>query len=93
MFEGRLGQALGPWGLLGVGIVAGIMASPALRKGAHRLAVLTVCGALSITDQVKKASGGVRKAAGGAKGHLGKLVDEARMVGAEKTAPAVTADE
>ncbi len=88
MFEGKLGQAFGPWGLLTVGILAGVMAFPALRKGARRLAVLAVGGMLGIAaDEVKKSTKDVRKATGGVKGQLNKLVEEARAISTEKTAP------
>ncbi|MGD0152270.1 MAG: hypothetical protein ABSC17_00700 [Thermacetogeniaceae bacterium] len=86
MFKGELGQALGPWGLLAVGVIAGVMASPLLRKGARRLAVLATCGVLSIADEVKKATDEVKKVAVEAKGELNKLVDEARTVGTEGAA-------
>ncbi len=82
MFKGELGQVLGPWGLLAVGVVAGVIASPSLRKGARRLAVLATRGVLSIADEAKKAAGEVKKVAGEAKGELNKLVEEARTVNA-----------
>lgn len=88
MFESRVGQVLGPWGLLAVGIVAGVMAAPQLRKGARRLAVLAICGVLSITDEAKKVAGDVNKVANEARGKLDKLVTEARTVNAEGTATA-----
>ncbi len=86
MFESRLGQALGPWGLLAVGIIAGVMAAPPLRKGARRLAVLTTRGILSIADEAKKIAGDVKKVANGAKGELDKLVEEAKILTTEKVA-------
>jgi hypothetical protein len=79
MFESRLGQALGPWGLLAVGVVAGVMAAPPLRKGARRLAVLTTRSVLSIADEAKKV-------ANGAKGELDKLVEEAKILSTETVA-------
>lgn len=88
MFKGELGQVLGPWGLLAVGVIAGAMSSPSLRKGARRLAVLTARGVLSIADEVKKATGEVKKVAGEARGELNKLVEEARTVRAEGAATA-----
>jgi hypothetical protein len=81
----KVGQALGPWGLLAVGVVVGMAASPSIRKGARNLAVLATRGVLSIADEAKKLTDDVKKAAGGAKGELDKLVEEARTVG---TAPA-----
>ncbi len=84
----RLGQVLGPWGLLAVGVVIGVAASPPLRKNARCLAVLATRGVLSIADEAKKLTDDVRKAAGGAKGELDKLVEEARLVSAEETAAA-----
>jgi hypothetical protein len=74
----RLGQALGPWGLLAVGVVVGVAASPPLRKCARRLAVQATRGVLSIADEAKKLTDDVKKAACGAKGDLNKLVEEAR---------------
>ncbi|MGD0621919.1 MAG: hypothetical protein ABSA82_05590 [Thermacetogeniaceae bacterium] len=85
---GRLGQALGPWGLLAVGVVVGVAASPPLRKGARRLAVLATRGVLSIADEAKKLTEDIKKVAGEAKGELDKLVEEARTVGTEGTAQA-----
>jgi hypothetical protein len=81
---GRLGQALGPWGLLAVGVVIGVAASPPLRKGARCLAVMTTRGVLSIADEAKRLMEDVKKAAGDAKGGLDKLVEEARTVSAEE---------
>ncbi len=86
MFESRLGQALGPWGLLAVGVIAGVMAAPPLRKGARRLAVLTTRGILSIAGEAKKIAGDVKKVANGAKGELDKLVEEAKILTTEKVA-------
>jgi hypothetical protein len=85
---GRLGQALGPWGLLAVGVVVGVAASPPLRKSARRLAVLATRGVLSIADEAKKLTEDIKKVAGEAKGELDKLVKEARTVGTEGTAQA-----
>lgn len=86
MFEGRLGQALGPWGLLAVGVIAGAMASPCIRKGGRRLAIQATRGILSIADEVKKVTEDVKKVAGDAKGQLNKLVEEARTVSVANTA-------
>jgi hypothetical protein len=84
----RLGQALGPWGLLAVGVVIGVAASPPLRKCARRLAVQATRGVLSIADEAKKLTDDLKTAACGAKGELNKLVEEARTVSAEETAAA-----
>ena len=84
----RLGQALGPWGLLAVGVIVGVAASPSLRKGARGLAVMATRGVLSIADEAKKLTDDVKKVAGGAKGELDKLVQEARTASVEGTAPA-----
>jgi hypothetical protein len=86
LFESRLGQALGPWGLLAMGIVAGVMAAPPLRKGARRLAVLATRGVLGIADEVKKVTEDVKKVAVEAKDGLDKLVEEARTVSIEEPA-------
>ena len=80
MFESRFGQVLGPWGLLAVGVIAGVMAAPPLRKGARHLAVLTTRGILSIADEAKKIAGDVKNAANGAKNELDKLVEEAKTL-------------
>ena len=85
MFEGKVGQALGPWGLLAVGVVAGVLAAPVLRKGARRLAVLATVGVLSIADEVKNASAGMKKVATDARGELNKLVEEAKSMNVEGT--------
>ena len=84
----RLGQCLGPWGMLAVGDVVGVAASPPLRKGARHLAVLATRSVLSIADEAKKLTDDVKKVAIGAKGELDKLVEEARTVSAEETAAA-----
>jgi hypothetical protein len=74
--------------LLAVGVVVGVAASPPLRKGARRLAVLATRGVLSIADEAKKLTEDIKKVAGEAKGELDKLVEEARTVGTEGTAQA-----
>lgn len=88
MFGSRCVQVLGPWGLIALGVTAGVMAAPQLRKGARRLAVLAICGALSITDEAKKVAGDVNKVANEARGKLDKLVNEARTVNGEGAATA-----
>ncbi len=78
MFEGKVGQALGALGLACGWCGGRGDGGSGAPQGARRLAVLATCGVLSIADEVKNASAGMKKVATEARGELNKLVEEAQ---------------
>ena len=90
LIERNVGRYFGPLGLIAVGLVAGLLAEPAIRKGARRLAVLTTAGVLTAADSVRKVTGEagsrLQTATGGAREQLDKLVHEAKETGCSMSA-------
>jgi alanyl-tRNA synthetase len=85
LIERQMEQFLGPWGILAVGLIAGMLAEPSIRRGVRRLAVLTTAGVLDVADGAKKVSGEagnkLQAAARGVREELDKLAHEARETG------------
>ncbi len=89
--EKNLGRVMGPVGLLAAGAISVLLAVPAVRKGARRLAVSTIAGALTLGDGIKKVTVDARdemsRLTTEAKGELDKLVDEAKVYGNQAVVP------
>jgi hypothetical protein len=88
--EKHLSRSLGPFGFIAVGLVAGLLAEPAFRKGMRRFAVRSTAGMLTVTDALHGVARDVGKrvqATGeAAREGLGDAVDESRNASKAKEA-------
>jgi uncharacterized membrane protein len=82
ILERHLSRSLGPFGLIAVGLVAGLLAEPAFRKGMRRFAVKSTAGMLTVTDAIhgvtQDAGKRVQATSEAAKEGLRDVVGEAR---------------